>query len=73
MLAGETGRFLVPAEGTADPAHFIGRDRFAVAGAAEDNPTVALAPRDRFGGGPDKLRVIDRGFARGAEIPDLVP
>ena len=39
--------------------HPVGNDRFAVAGAAENDATLEVAAADRFGNGPDKQRIVD--------------
>src|SRR5581483_9114063 len=68
MLSGETRHFLVPAQGAAHPVNFVRGHGFAVSGPAENDGAVTFAARDRFRGGSNEERIIDRFFAECAEI-----
>src|SRR6476660_4285672 len=72
MLARKARRFLIPAKCAPDSTDLVRRHRFAIAGAAEDNPPVALAGRHRFRRRANELWVINRLLACGAEILNLV-
>ncbi len=54
------------------PAHPVGGDRLAVAGAAEHDPALDLPRRHRQRHRPDERRVVDRHLGLGAEVLDLV-
>ena len=48
--------------------HFVRHHRFAVARAAEDNPTLAFAARHRFRRRANEKRIIYGLFIKGAEV-----
>src|SRR5438105_14124160 len=68
MLAGEPGRFFIPAKGATHAMNLVRYHRFAVARAAEHNATFAFAARDCFRGWANKERVIDRFLTERAEV-----
>src|SRR5205085_9282321 len=54
-------------------AHFVRRDRFAVAGTAEHDSPIALAFDHRLRRRPDEKWIIHRLFAERSEVLHLVP
>src|SRR5439155_19252890 len=73
VLPRQARGFEVPAEGAADTLEPIGHDGLAVTRTAQHDPSLALAARYRFGGGPDEERIIHRRLGIGAEIRDAMP
>src|SRR5205823_13549671 len=72
MLARKPGGLFIPAERTTYTAHFVRRNSLTVSRAAEDYPALALPLRHRFGRWSNEERIIDRFFARRAEVRDFV-
>src|SRR6476620_1005037 len=73
MLPRQTRALFIPAKGTSNTAHFVCGHRFAVTRPAENDCAIAFSLRNRFCRRTNKSRVIDRCFAGGAEIFNLMP
>src|SRR5260370_7558042 len=72
MLAGEPGRFFIPAKRATHAMNLVRYHRFAVARAAEHNATFAFAARDRFCRRANEKRIIDRFLIERAEVFNFV-
>jgi outer membrane protein assembly factor BamE (lipoprotein component of BamABCDE complex) len=62
----------IPAEAATHTANSIGDDRFAVARPAQNNSALELTAGDRFGDGPNEVRIITRRIGICPEVPDRV-
>ena len=61
---------LRPADPAAHAPHPVGDDRLAVAGPAEHDTALELAPRDRLGHRPDEVRKVAGFLGVGSQVAD---
>ena len=73
VLAAQPGGFHIPTQSATDTHNPIGHHGFAIAGAAEDHPTLEFAARHSLRYGPDEQGIIHGLFRMGSEIKDTVP
>src|SRR5256712_4404868 len=72
VSARQPGRGDVVAQRAADPRDFVGHHGLPIAGPAEDDTLLALAPAHGLGRRGDKIRVIHRVAGVRTEIPHFV-
>src|SRR6266404_4093141 len=72
MLARQSRDFFVPAQRATYSVDFVRYHRLAVSRSPKDKAALALAPRNRFGCGPDEKGIVHRVLAKRAEIFDFV-
>ncbi len=72
MRAGEPGGFFIPADGAANSANLVCDHCLAIAGAAQNDPTFALAGGNSLSRGTNERGIINGGIVVGSEIGDLL-